>query len=526
MQNILKYIFLVFLVILLSVTGYFVYKFNNQNIEKQKNIKKEETINILQRDLRLGVAELDTMNPILTTNRNVYEISKLFYDSLITLEKNYELKFQLAENIIKEDDKHYRVILKKDMYWQGENGKITAEDVEFTINQINKSKGAYKENVSMIESTKIIDENTIMLNLKEAQPFFEYNLTFPIMKKVEEKLFTDKEKYNFTKCSGKYLFKELKNTVAIFEKNEKYHDKEFNPSILKIFVTLYGSSGELYNGFKSGNIDLITTKEINFNKYIGTEGFVHKQLRGREFEMLAFNNEVFQNAEIKQGIYAAINKNKIIEKIPGYQVATYPLDYGSQFYFNLIEFNESKQRRTVPLLYNNTQIAESKLKSISGKRYNLLINSENNVQKQIALEVKEQLKQFKIHINIEETSANNYYARINKKKYDMAIIGIRTSYSPNIERFFGNINLFQYKSKEMLNNLKKASNEKITSDRTKILEDIYKQIELIYIRDVPFIGIARDTTQIILSTGLTVPENNSAFNNYNLFYDIAKWYRK
>ena len=46
MQNILKYIFLVFLVILLSVTGYFVYKFNNQNIEKQKNIKKEETINI------------------------------------------------------------------------------------------------------------------------------------------------------------------------------------------------------------------------------------------------------------------------------------------------------------------------------------------------------------------------------------------------------------------------------------------------------------------------------------------------
>lgn len=526
MQNVLKYIFAIFVIVLIITTGYFAYKFNNKSGENKKVVQKEETINTLQRDLRLGVAELDTMNPILTTNRNVYEISKLFFDSLVTLEKNYELKFLLAEQVIKEDDTHYKIVLKKDMNWQGKNGKITAEDVQFTINQISKSKGAYVENVSLIESTKIIDENTIILNLKEAQPFFEYNLTFPIMKKVDEKLFTDKEKYNFPICNGKYVFKELKNTVAIFEKNEQYHDSSFNPSILKIFVTFYSSSGELYNAFKSGNIDIITTKEVNFKKYIGTEGYVHKQLRGREFELLAFNNEKIQNAEVKKGIYSAIDKNKIMEKLPGYQAASYPLDYGHELYSNLIEFDEKKQKRSAPLLGTNTQVAESKLKSIQGKRYNLLINSENEVQKQIALGVKEQLKQFKVNITIEEVSSNNYYARINNKKYDMAIIGIRTSYSPNIERFFGTINLFQYKNQEMQTRLKTAQNEKITKDRIKILDDIYKKIELIYINDVPFVGIARDTTQIVLSTGLTVSENNSAFNNFNLFYDIAKWYRK
>ena len=39
----------------------------------------------------------------------------------------------------------------------------------------------YAYNVERVISVEVIDKNTIKINLSEEVPFFEYNLTFPIM---------------------------------------------------------------------------------------------------------------------------------------------------------------------------------------------------------------------------------------------------------------------------------------------------------------------------------------------------------
>ena len=74
----------------------------------------------------------------------------------------------------------YLVKLKDNLKW--EDGKsVTGSDVKFTIDTLKKGKSVYSDNVENIKSVEIIDGNTIRINLKKEEPFFEYNLIFPII---------------------------------------------------------------------------------------------------------------------------------------------------------------------------------------------------------------------------------------------------------------------------------------------------------------------------------------------------------
>ena len=102
------------------------------NIRKEWNKLKEKKIeqeNTVQKDLRLAISELDTFNPYKSNNRNVQEISKLFYDSLLTFDQNYNLKLELAKDIQKIDDKNYRAIIADNAKFS-DGTDITSKDIE------------------------------------------------------------------------------------------------------------------------------------------------------------------------------------------------------------------------------------------------------------------------------------------------------------------------------------------------------------------------------------------------------------
>ena len=189
MNNIIKYIFGILVIVLIIATAYFTYKSSNEkSLREQNKNKKEEKQSVLQNDLRLAVAELDTMNPILSKNRNVYEYSKLIYSSLVTIDAGYRVKNDLAKEVNKVDDLTYKIKIRNDAKWVNTNELVTPEDVKFTIEQINGLDSIYKDNIENISEVSI-ENDTVILKLKQSIPFFEYNLTFPIMKKVEVEIF-------------------------------------------------------------------------------------------------------------------------------------------------------------------------------------------------------------------------------------------------------------------------------------------------------------------------------------------------
>ena len=168
-SDIIKYIFILF-VIILAVITYVVYQKTTSKANEPQAKKEEEEYNIIK-ELRLGIAEFDTINPLLSNNKNVQQISKLIYDSLITFDENYNFNYSLAKEISKTNNKEYVIKLKDNVYFQS-GEKFTASDVEFTINMLKSNSSIYSENVKRIDKINVIDDTTLNITLNGEIPFF------------------------------------------------------------------------------------------------------------------------------------------------------------------------------------------------------------------------------------------------------------------------------------------------------------------------------------------------------------------
>ena len=178
-SNWIKYLFIIFIIIILIFA---VYK-----IKKDEQIKKQEeeytssnNQDSKTKEIKLGIANLDTINPILSKNKNVQDITKLVYEPLVNLTSDYKAEACLAKEWAKQSDNSYLVKLRENVRWS-DGQRFTAEDVQFTIDRLKDSDTIYSANVQNVTGIDIVDDYTVKINLDTEVPFFEYNLTFPIL---------------------------------------------------------------------------------------------------------------------------------------------------------------------------------------------------------------------------------------------------------------------------------------------------------------------------------------------------------
>ena len=178
-----------FILILIIITS--IYTIFNIYIRLENKKEKKEDINrkekITSTDLRIGITNFDNINPILSENINVQNISRLIFEPLINLSYDYRLEECLATEWNKIDKNQYLIKLRENVKWQDDK-KFNSDDVIFTINMLKelKEKSIYYYNVKDIESIKKIDEYTIVITTKKEISYFEYNLIFPMHYKTFE----------------------------------------------------------------------------------------------------------------------------------------------------------------------------------------------------------------------------------------------------------------------------------------------------------------------------------------------------
>lgn len=51
--------------------------------------------------MNLGICNFDTINPLLTQNKDVQYVDKLVFNSLVNVNKNFEIENDLAQEISK-----------------------------------------------------------------------------------------------------------------------------------------------------------------------------------------------------------------------------------------------------------------------------------------------------------------------------------------------------------------------------------------------------------------------------------------
>ena len=512
-----KYTFFIVLVFLLGTAIYILYRDGkHENISVESN---ELEINIVK-ELNIGITEYDTMNPILSYNRDIQYVDKLIFNSLIDITYNFEIENSLAKEVSKINDTTYLIKLEENIYWH-DGTKFTAKDVIFTIENLKKDNinSIYKENVKNIQELQQIDDYTIKIILSQETPFFKYMLCFPILASNIYEENTLISKTAIPVGTGKYKIVSIDENEIKIEKVD-YDD---NAKIRIINVSLKKSIKDLYNSFAKNEIDFIITDNIEYEEYVGTMGYNVDCCSNRKFEYLAFNNQnkILYNKEIRKAISYSIDRQSINYEIYNnkYNICDFPIDYGSYLCNSkdVFEYDINKAKSILieeGWIYKNNKWK----KENSILEFDLVVSKDDEKRTMVAEKVKSQLNKIGIIINVVKVNESRYNNYIKNKNYDIILTGSIVSNNPKLDTFFGENNISKFyneKAKSMLNEIKNI-------DSKEILKEKYSQIEKIYEEEMPFISLYFNSLFILTTPNL---KGDLSHNWYNLFYNIDYWYK-
>lgn len=529
--NFLKIIFILLVVGLIGWAVYvnFFPKNEIQNVENYEVAQEKEKV--LSNTLRIGLMEFDNMNPILSNNKNVQDISRLIFDPLFTLTQDFELEPALATEWSKLDDTTYLIKLRENVKWQdGSNFDVT--DVIFTIDMLKKAENhsVYAYNVEDITRIEKIDEYTIKITLREKVPYFEYNLIFPIVssKYFDEKNFKLESKNLKPVGTGLYYISDISNTNILLKRSVTGWNTQ-KTKLESIDVVLYNSLSGAINGFKAGEIDLFTTSNRKIEEYFKNTAHHAQTYINRKYDYLVLNTKsaILENVEVRKAINSAIDKEKMIKEVYNqqYRISNFPLDFGSFAYSKdnaTIAYDENVAKRL--LMDAGWKYSAKKWRKTIRYRYrtielSILVRKDNGNLVKVANKLKEQLEKVGMKITVNSVDAKQYNARIKKKNYDLVLVSSNFGYSPSLYKYFKENNLARYENEQLDNLLDRLENIEDNNELKKSIAVITET----YNEDVPYISLYYNTNTLIYSTHL---RGNVTPNSYNLFYGIENWYRE
>ena len=523
-SNIFKYIFIIFVIIIVVIAFFLIRSDENNQVTEEETTSVDEEI---VREIRLGIAEFDTLNPLVTNNKNVQDITKLIYEPLVDISSDYQATPALATEWAKQDDTTYIIKLRENVKWS--NGdRFTSEDVQFTYDKLKENTSIYSSNLDHVTMLEIVDDYTIKMYLDEEVPFFEYYLTFPILPKT----FYDTQDYNDTSVipvgTGKYVVESVEENYITLTQNSSWWDRDTELTLEEITVNLYDTVGELYNAFKLGNIDMVSTDNTNLEDYIGTMGYTTNDIKGREHDFLVLNmeNTLLANQEVRRAISYSIDRDNIVSNVfqNKYYTASFPLDFGSWVYQTQDTSSGYNPDQATQLLTENGWTYRSSYwqKTINSStqriELNLIVKASNSTHISVAENIQSQLASQGIIINIQQYSDEQYNTAIQNKSYDMILCSMNLSPNPDMSLFFGEDNLANYTNEEVTNLMEEISN---TTDEETIIND-YTRLAEIYKTDIPYISLYTNKYTVAYNTELVGEINSTWFNPY---CGIETWYK-
>ena len=503
-SNFIKYIFIVFIIIIIIAVIYELNQSDETPVEEQQpqTSTEEEMI----KEITLGIASFDTINPILSQNKHVQEISRIIYEPLFELDSEYKLQKCLAKDWAKTSNTTYLIKIRNDVKWS-DGTQFTVDDVLFTIDILKQIPSIYGNNVQYIIGAEKVDDDTLQITIDHEIAFFEYNLVFPIMSRAyfEGQDFSTTEKNNAPIGTGKYKIVQNDNDGIILNKNENYSREE---------LTLE----------KLGKVDVITTTNTGIEDYIGTIGYNKQEVAGREFDYLALNtqNTILSNVEVRNALSHAINRDNIVATVYNnkYKVTDYSLDYGSWLKgengdnsYNPDLAKQILEQNGWEFKYNKWQKTENYYtKTLSFK---IVVQASNQARVNVAEMIKADLENIGINVTIVKASDAQYQSYLQNKNYDSIITGTTVSANPSIETYIGACNFNIEELNNLMSEVKNISKEDL-------LKEKYTRIREIFNEQKPYIGLYSSYYAVASSWTL---KGNVTANWYNIFIDIDNWYK-
>jgi len=268
------------------------------------------------------------INPVLAISNTDKDLTSLIYSGLMKKNIFGEIKQDLAESYeISEDGLTYTFKIKDDAVFH-DKIKVTADDISFTITQIQdgKLKSPVQANWDSVSVLKI-DEQTIQFKLPRINTSFLENTTVGILplhiwKELDTDDFTFSDRNIYAIGSGPYKIQKIKNKKGGLIENitlksfSGFYDKK--PYISKIKFIFYKNEDEMMKSFQKGSIDQISAiSPEKANNIDDSSKIIIQSNLSRIFGIFFNSNkqEIFRNKNILTAINLALDKENIVEKV-------------------------------------------------------------------------------------------------------------------------------------------------------------------------------------------------------------------
>lgn len=483
--GLLKIIGLVACIALIAIISRIIVKKENEPVV-QADFNTEKKVSLVQDyNFKIGMSKLDSTNYLSSKNIILNELVSSLSNKLISINKDYSINYIVAKSIKKVSNKQYFIELNPDY-------NVKVEDIKNTVNEIKSSgdKNIYYECINNIWSIDEQGKNEFSITLKQDNPYFVYNLTFPILN------------------TGNNYPYDIKNEG---ESSVLFTRKKSNSTLSTIQFTGYSDIDNLIEDFKNGKIDMFTASSDSIMQLIGKYEYNVKKYRDGQNIFLLGNKDskVFSQKEVRQALLYSLNREEIVKKINSTfsEVIDIPYIYSSIRYKYdivgakniLIQYGWKNEKGI-----NKKTVGEEELTL----ELTLLVNEKDNTKVKIADMIKDMAENVGIRINIKKAKDAKLTELIKNKSYDIILADVYVNDKPDITYLEEYININD-KVNSALNIVKQSSIEDLPKNIA-TLQDVISD-------EIACIGILARNTNVVYQKNINGFED---INYMKVFYNL------
>lgn len=455
--------------------------------------------------LTVGMISVKTqrLNPLLAVERDFQSLTGLIYESLVTINDDYNPEPCLAT--WKTDDcTNWTFTLKDDVYFS-DGTALTAYDVAATVNEILRlaadttaeNKGVYSSLKYLIKKVSANDAKTVVIQADRPYYGFIYGMTFPILK-------ADEVAADNPVGSGPYVADAFSPGAYLYlTANPNWWGDA--PSVREINALFEKTNRDLTASFEYNRVDAIITRSVTAAQYRAGVSSVNIDYRTRQLETLLINLKAYplENLNIRKAIRYAINVDNLANGAYYGMVSRTdtPLPMGTWMYDDgtvvlgedMFEYNQDKARALLKQEGWEDSDGDGVLDTVKdGAKKNLHLalyvyeEAENSVRVETANQIRDMLADVGIEVKVTTMSYAGVKEKLSAGSFDLCLAAFQTDSvpDPGFLLIGPNVaNYGRYKSTEM-NDLFKSLRKAQSKEE---FAGYLHQIQAVFAKDCPFI---------------------------------------
>ena len=305
--------------------------------------------------LRLRMnGDVNTLDPIATTNFTIRNAAYLMYDTLFAMDENYSVQPQMAEGAtVSEDGLVYTIVLRDGLRFH-DGSDVTADDVVASLNRWGSVDGLGKILYSKLASLEATDGKTVTLTLSEPwglvlDALGKISSNVPVIMPAELAAQPASEPVTNPIGSGPYKLvpdEWVPGSVVVFEKFEDYVPRDEPPSMAaggkvahfdRVEAQYIPDTATAINALIAGEIDWIEevpADMLAFFDGVDTAHTVAARQSGNSMQLVVNHlNPPFDNPKVRQALQLAIEQPPFLQAAYGDATDRY-LECAAVFFCN------------------------------------------------------------------------------------------------------------------------------------------------------------------------------------------------